>query len=226
MNTAFARPAAPAPALRGAGAARRLLRLVACAWLACLGGLAGSLPAQAAAGAAAADEGVVLLDSARSHAEFSVKVLWMFDVEGSFGHVNGHVRIDSAAGTGIVDARIDVNAVRMRRSGTEEWVKSEEFFDVARHPEIRFLSDPFPLARLAEGGELPGSLGLRGIRSRVVFVLRPAGCARPGIECAVEASGTLRRAAFGMRSRKGTLADKVELHLSVWLDEAVAARAP
>jgi len=29
-----------------------------------------------------------------------------------------------------------------------------------------------------------------------------------------------------MRSRKGTLADKVELHLSVWLDEAVAARAP
>lgn len=165
---------------------------------------------------------VILLDSARSHAEFSVKVLWMFDVEGRFGHVNGHVRLDRAAGSGIVDARIDANAVKMRRSGIEDWVKSAEFFDVTHHPEIRFLSDPFPLQRLAEGGELPGSVGLRGSRSRVVFSVRPAACARPGIECAVEATATLRRSVFGMRSRKGTLADKVELRLSVWIDPAAA----
>lgn len=188
-------------------------RPAASLWLAGL--LAAARVAAAQTDPAAA---VVLLDSARSHAEFSVKVLWMFDVEGRFGHVNGHVLLDRAHDTGIVDARIDANAVRMRRSGAEEWVKSEEFFDVARHPEIRFVSDAFPLTRLVEGGELPGLLGLRGLRGRVVFSVQPAACARPGIECAVEAKGVLRRGMFGMRSRKGTLADKVELRLSIWIE--------
>lgn len=178
-----------------------------------------------AAMAGSLDE-VILFDSARSHAEFKVRVLWMFDVEGRFGHVYGHVRLDRGAGSGVVDARIDAHAVKMRRSGMEDWVKSAEFFDVARHPEIRFLSDPFPLERLTEGGSLPGSLALRGIRGRVVFDVRPATCARPGVECAVEATGILRRGVFGMRSRKGTLADKVELQLAVWTDPATPGIAP
>ena len=177
------------------------------------------------AGVAASPPNVVLFDSARSHAEFRVKVLWMIDVEGQFGRVNGHVLVDDTHGTGVVDARIDANAVKMRRSGTEDWVKSEEFFDVARHPEIRFLSDAFPMRRLAEGGELPGLLSLRGIRDRVVFILQPAPCAQPGAGCAVEATGIIRRGVFGMRSRTGTLADKVELRLTIWIDEAASGYA-
>ena len=174
------------------------------------------------AGPAAASD-VILLDGAQSHAEFSVKVLWMFDVSGQFSGVHGHVLVDRARNEAVVDARIDANAVRMRRGGTEEWVKSAEFFDVARYPEIRFLSAPFPLARLAEGGDLPGSLSLRGMKGPMVFNVAPSTCARPAVDCAVEASGSLRRGSFGMRSRKGTLADKVELRLSIRAESPVAA---
>jgi polyisoprenoid-binding protein YceI len=165
---------------------------------------------------------VILLDGRQSHAEFSVKVLWMFDVGGQFGGVHGHVLVDRARNEAIVDARIDANAVRMRRGGTEDWVKSAEFFDVARYPEVRFLSDPFPLARLAEGGDLSGSLSLRGVKGPMVFQVQPATCARPAVDCAVEASGALRRGTFGMCSRKGTLADKVELSLSIRAEKPVA----
>ena len=142
---------------------------------------------------------VLLLDGARSHAEFSVKVLWMLDVNGQFGGVHGHVQIDHARGEVVVDARIDANAVRMRRNGTENWVKSDEFFNVAKYPEIRFVSAPFPLSRLAEGGDLPGSLSLRGYRGPVTFKLQPSACAQPAIDCPAEATGTIRRGTFGMR---------------------------
>ncbi len=174
----------------------------------------------AAAEPVAANE-VILLDSRQSRAEFNVRVLWMFDVSGRFGGVHGHVLIDRARNEAVVDARIEANDVHMRRAGTEDWVKSAEFFDVARHPEIRFLSAPFPLARLVEGGDLPGSLSLRGMRGPVVFSVRPSRCALPGLECAVEATGSLRRGMFGMRSRKGTLSDKVELTLDIHVESAV-----
>lgn len=158
---------------------------------------------------------VVVLDSARSSATFSVKVLWMVDVDGQFGGVHGNVRIDRERGEAVVEARIDANAVSMRRPGTESWVKSPEFFDVERHPEVRFVSAPFPVARLKEGGQLPGWLSLRGVRGPVTFQMQPATCDHPAYDCPVEANGTIRRASFGMRSRKGTLSDKVELKLSI-----------
>ena len=184
------------------------------------GWIASLLAFGSAGSPAAASPEILLLDSARSHAEFSVKVLWMLDVNGQFGSVHGHVRVDHARGEAVVDARIDANAVRMRRNGTENWVKSNEFFNVAQYPEIRFVSAPFPLSRLAEGGDLPGSLSLRGYRGPVTFKLQPSSCAQPAIDCPAEATGSIRRGTFGMRSRKGTLSDKVELRLGIWISDA------
>ncbi|MFZ1392363.1 MAG: YceI family protein, partial [Dokdonella sp.] len=124
-----------------------------------------------------------------------------------------------------VDARIDTNAVSMRRNGVEGWVKSEEFFDVENFPEIRFQSDSFPLSRLDTGGDLPGSLTLRGIRRPVLFALKPATCGRPALDCAVEANGTVRRSEFGMRTRRATLSDKVDLSLSIRMSDDTARSA-
>jgi polyisoprenoid-binding protein YceI len=188
-----------------------------------LTGWLGSLSACAAALADTHSQTEILqLDAARSNATFSVKVLWMLDVEGVFGSVQGQVSIDRAQDRAQVGARIDANAVAMRRPGTENWVKSAEFFHVADYPEIVFESAPFPLARLRTGGELPGMLNLRGIRAPMSFRLLPSNCDRPAIDCPVQAEGSLKRSQFGMRSRKGTLSDKVELVLSIRAHEAVA----
>ena len=73
----------------------------------------------AAAGPLSANE-VILLDNGQSQAEFSVKVLWMFDVSGRFGGVHGHVLIDRARNEAIVDARIEADDVHMRRAGAED----------------------------------------------------------------------------------------------------------
>lgn len=150
----------------------------------------------------------------------------MIDVDGVFGSVHGQVEIDHLQNNAVVDARIAANAVAMRRSGTENWVKSQEFFNVAEYPEIRFQSDPFPLDRLSSGGELPGVLSLRGVDAPIVFRLMPSSCERPAVDCPVQAMGALKRGSFGMRSRKGTLADKVELGLSIRVRESAALPPP
>lgn len=185
---------------------------------ACLIGLIAL--AATAAPAHAAESEILQLDNAHSSAAFSVKVLWMFAVDGQFNTVHGAVTINRARGEASVDARIDAAAVTMRRDSAISWVKSNEFFDVERFPEIRFHSNVFPLARLQSGGQLPGSLTMRGITQPVVFEMKPSLCKRVAIDCPVEAAGTVRRSDFGMHSRRATLSDKVELSFSIRMSES------
>ncbi|MEZ5460254.1 YceI family protein [Dokdonella sp.] len=173
-----------------------------------------SLSAMAAEPASTTPESRFLrFDSVRSSASFEVRVLLMFSVDGQFGSVSGGVHIENEQAR--VEAAIDANAVSMNRESNEKWVKSTEFFDVDRHPQIFFESAPFPLDQLRQGGALPGTLNMRGVTRPVEFVLEPAKCEQPALDCPVVAHGTVRRSEFGMTTRRGALSDKVELNFSI-----------
>lgn len=158
----------------------------------------------------------VELDSQRSHAEFGVKVMWLISVHGRFGKVHGSVDVDRFRNSAVVDARIDANAVEMSNKSYADWVKSDEFFDVAHYPEIRFVSDSFPLQRLRKGGELSGTLTIRGATQPATFDLQASECDQPAYACPIVVTGSIRRSAFGMRSRRGALSDKVDLNFEVF----------
>jgi polyisoprenoid-binding protein YceI len=179
--------------------------------------LVGWLGALGCAGAAVAQNTVTAFDATRSHAEFQVRVMWLFSVEGRFGNVTGELRLNHAAQTAQVHASIDATRVSMRRKDHEEWVKSAEFFDAARHPRLTFESAPFPLAVLEQGGDVLGTLTVRGEARPVHFTLRPSEC--PGHAahaCAVVADGSIQRGDFGMKSHRTTLGDRVRLHLTIF----------
>ena len=170
-------------------------------------------------GAARAEESTndrVALDSARSHATFGVKVMWLLPIHGRFGKVAGVVAIDRFRNFATVDARIDANAVEMSTKSYEDWVKSDEFFDVAHYPDIHFVSESFPLQRLRSGGQLSGTLTVRGVEQPETFKLEAADCDHPAYDCPIIVSGSIRRSAFGMHSRRGALSDKVDLHFEVY----------
>jgi len=159
---------------------------------------------------------ILELDAARSSATFEVKVLYLIGLHGEFGSVHGVLRTDAA--TASVDATIDTNAVHMRNRRYEAWTKSAEFFDAEHFPQIHFASAQFPIERLTRGGDIGGTLTIRGISKPVVFTIDADECAAPlSGACAVDASGTIRRGDFGMRSRRGALADKVDLRLSIFV---------
>jgi polyisoprenoid-binding protein YceI len=163
------------------------------------------------------------LDATRSSADFEVKVLWLVGVHGRFGKVHGSVTVDRERKTVIADARIDVDMITMRNRKYEDWVKSDEFFDARAYPEIRFVSDPFPLDDLRGGGNIAGTLSLRGIDKRVTFAVAPSACPQAiANACPVQANGSIHRSDFGMSSRRGTLSDKVDLGFSIYLATASA----
>ena len=118
------------------------------------------------------------------------------------------------------DANLKVQS--LRRYATQAspvlWahVKSDEFFDVAHYPEIRFVSESFPLQRLRRGGQLSGTLTVRGVEQPETFKLEAADCEHPAYDCPIIVSGSIRRSAFGMHSRRGALSDKVDLHFEVY----------
>lgn len=179
------------------------------------------------AGAVAADEpgaaSTQPLDPVRSHADFEVKVLWLIGVHGRFGKVHGTVTIDAAKSSVVADARIDVDTITMRNHSYEDWVKSDEFFDVQKYPQIHFVSDPVPIDRFRDGGAMSGTLSVRDIVKQVTFVLAPSACPQAvASACPVEAAGSIRRSDFGMKSRRGTLADKVDLGFSIYVDTAIS----
>jgi polyisoprenoid-binding protein YceI len=191
--------------------------------LLCLG--MASMPIRAAP--ATIEHDTLTLDSIRSHADFEVKVLWLIGLHGDFGQVQGTLVIDRFRGQASVDARINASDVRMRSHNYETWARSAEFFDAQHYPQIHFVSESFPLVRLIKGGHIDGNLTLRGIRHRARFTLAEAACPDPlGGACPVQADGAIRRSDFGMHSRRGTLADKVELHLSIYVKPAATEPAP
>ncbi|NCT67635.1 MAG: YceI family protein [Rhodanobacteraceae bacterium] len=169
-----------------------------------------------AAGADEAEDAVVQLDATRSQVGFRVKFMWLINVEGEFAQVHGTVRRDRFRNLLRVDARIDVDSVDMDSPRYEEWAKSPAFFDMARHPRIEFASDPFPAVRLRSGGELGGTLTLRGVSQPVAFRLLPSSCERPAFDCAIEVRGAIRRSAFALGARHGALGDKVDLSFDVY----------
>lgn len=188
-------------------------------------GLVGCLALCAGACRIAAEEvtpSTQELDADRSRGDFEVKVLWLVGVHGRFGKVHGTVTIDRRRGTVIADARIDVDTLTMRSPTYEEWAKSDEFFDARAHPQIRFVSEPVSLQRLRDGGPISGTLTLRGIERHETFALAPSACPQAiAADCPVQANGIIHRSDFGMKSRRGTLSDKVELGFSIYLAKAL-----
>jgi polyisoprenoid-binding protein YceI len=161
-----------------------------------------------------------IIDSARSHAEFEVKVMWLVGIRGDFGLVKGKLSVDRFRGTATVDAEIDTNTLHMRTHSYETWAKSNEFFDSAQFPRIHFVSDSFPLVRMNRGGDLYGTLTLRGIEHPVHMTIDPSECTEPlQGDCPVEAWGSIYRSEFGMHSRRGALSDKVQLRFSAFVEK-------
>lgn len=158
------------------------------------------------------------IDAQRSHAEFVLKAMLVVGVRGRFGEVSGALHIDHFSNHGWVDAVIDADAVQMDDPDREDWARSKEFFDTASYPTVLFKSDPIPLQRLRTGGDLPGTLTLRGVSRPLTLTLLHGQCRNPGADCAIRALGNIVRSEFGMRSKRAVLGDRVQLDLSVYLE--------
>jgi polyisoprenoid-binding protein YceI len=111
------------------------------------------------------------IDSAHTAAHFSVRHMMISNVRGEFTKVSGTVRLDAAnPANSAVEAVIEAASLNTREPQRDAHLKSADFFDVEKYPQLVFRSQ----AVAADGeGELKvkGDLTIHGVTREVTLTV-------------------------------------------------------
>ncbi len=80
------------------------------------------------------------LDAAATEVAFTIKNMGFRTVPGSFGAIDGSATIGSDLASSSMSATIDATSFDTGNTKRDDHVKSDDFFDVANNPAIRFES--------------------------------------------------------------------------------------
>ena len=109
------------------------------------------------------------IDTAHSSADFAVRHLMISNVKGHFSKVDGTIDYDGKNIKGLkVDSQIDIASVDTGDKGRDEHLKSADFFDAAKFPQMTFKSKK---VKSAGKGKfvLTGDLTIKGITQPITF---------------------------------------------------------
>jgi polyisoprenoid-binding protein YceI len=142
------------------------------------------------------------IDASHSSAGFSVRHMMVTTVRGHLGPITGTINYDGKDVRSIsADVKVDVKGIDTRNAKRDEHLRSDDFFDVANHPEISFRSK-----RVEPGAagtfKLVGDLTMRGTTKEVVLDVEgptPAVKAPGGIRIGASATTKVKRLEYGLK---------------------------
>jgi polyisoprenoid-binding protein YceI len=109
------------------------------------------------------------IDPVHSTAQFKVKHMMISNVKGEFTKITGKLELDEADITkSRVEAFIDATTINTREDDRDTHLKSADFLDVEKFPDLSFKS-----TQVSKSGEgelsVEGDLTMRGVTRKVVF---------------------------------------------------------
>jgi polyisoprenoid-binding protein YceI len=110
------------------------------------------------------------IDSAHSAAHFSVRHLMVSNVRGEFTKLSGTVVYDAAnPANSSLEARVEVASISTREPQRDAHLKSPDFFDAEKFPELTFRSKQV----VNEGDEwkVKGDLTIHGVTREVTLTV-------------------------------------------------------
>lgn len=163
------------------------------------------------------------IDPAHSSVHFSVRHMVIAKVRGSFGKFSGNLTLDGAdLAQARLTAKVDVASIDTAEEKRDAHLKSADFFDVARFPEMTFTS-----TRVEGQGErfkVVGDLSLHGVTKPVTLEVERNGAGKDpwGNErVGFSAKGALNRTDYGLKWNQALEAggvlvgEKVEIEIEV-----------
>ena len=186
-----------------------------------------AIPAEAGSAASSWD-----IDTAHTSTLFRVRHLMVSHVRGQLGAVTGNLHLDDQdVSRSTADVRIDARQLDTRDAKRDEHLRSADFLDVARYPEVGFRSTSVRAAR--DGGlQVTGELTIRDVTRPITLEVDPlsAPVADPwgNVKRGATARASLNRKDFGLVWNVGLetggvlVGDKVDIEIEV---ELVRSRA-
>jgi polyisoprenoid-binding protein YceI len=145
--------------------------------------------------------GTWVIDPTHSDVSFVVRHLMISKVRGSFGAFSGEL----ISGTEITDskltAKIDVSTITTNEEGRDGHLRSPEFFDTEKYPEISFVSTSVESGKRSDEFLIHGDLTIRDITKPITFAADFGGVAVDGYgqtKVAGELTTTINRTEFGL----------------------------
>ena len=110
-----------------------------------------------------------VIDASHSNASFSVKHMMITNVRGEFTKLEGKVSWDPTKPEATkIEAMIDVASINTREEKRDGHLKSPDFFDAEKFPQITFKSKSVK-AKGAEELSVTGDLSIHGVSKEVVL---------------------------------------------------------
>jgi polyisoprenoid-binding protein YceI len=116
--------------------------------------------------------GTYAIDAAHSNVEFAVRHMMITTVKGRFGDVKGTIEIPEQ-GEPRIDVTIGTASVDTRSEQRDGHLRSADFFDVEKYPEMRFVSTGSQ--RTPDGWKVTGTLTIKGVTKPVVLTVAEEG---------------------------------------------------
>jgi len=163
------------------------------------------------------------IDPAHTQIHFTVPHLVVFKVRGNFNDFVGTVEADAASNTlSGATATIQVASIDTRNQKRDDHLRSADFFEAAKYPEMTFVSKK--VTGSGNNITVTGDLTIKGITKEVVLqggflgaTTDPWGNQRAGFE----ATGKVNRREFGLLWNKAletggmVVGDEIEIGLEV-----------
>ena len=167
---------------------------------------------------AAAEMESYTVDPRHTFPTYEVSHLGYSMQRGRFNKTSGRIAVDTAAKKGSADIAMETASVSTGVDKLDEHLRSEDFLNAAKFPQITFKSTDFAF----EGEKVKsatGDLTINGLTRPVTFTANVFQCAMNPMlkkkQCGADLRATIKRSDFGMKYGLPYLGDEVTLRIPV-----------
>ncbi|MFZ3325923.1 MAG: YceI family protein [Methylocella sp.] len=152
------------------------------------------------------------IDPSQTHVRFWVDAIGWPRTTGEFKSFKGRIDIDfDRPSRSRVDFRVAAKSVDVDSANMDDYLRSEVFFDVARFPDMRFVSTSVE-KRDEHHAQVTGDLTMLGVTRPISLDVEVARrLAGTNQRVGFKATGTINRLDFGMNSGYPLISDAIHL---------------